>query len=118
MKLRRFFQHCAQMRLSDVGSPNFLSFNMHPQEKQNCFYFCISWLCPWLAILLTSAPLQSSPELAPRAADPGLAADFYGLFDAHVPPATSAEEAKVIIPLHSAVSMLTSEYRSGQYVIA
>ncbi|OAL35494.1 hypothetical protein AYO20_05113 [Fonsecaea nubica] len=37
----------------------------------------------------------SSPELALKASDPNSAADFYGLFDAHGPPATSAEEPKI-----------------------
>ncbi|KAJ9603764.1 hypothetical protein H2200_011950 [Cladophialophora chaetospira] len=37
----------------------------------------------------------SSPELAPRAADPNSAQDFYGLFDAHAPHASSVEEPKI-----------------------
>ena len=50
-------------------------------------------------LLLTRAPSQSSPELAPRPADPSSAADFYGLFEAAGPPTTSAEEPKVITRL-------------------
>ena len=49
-------------------------------------------------MMLTRSPLQSTPELAPRGGDPSSAADFYGLFDAFVPPAKSSEEIKVILP--------------------
>ncbi|KIW71007.1 hypothetical protein PV04_03230 [Phialophora macrospora] len=37
----------------------------------------------------------SSPELVPRPGNPNSAQDFYGLFDAHVPPATAVEEPKI-----------------------
>ncbi len=80
---------------SYVEYPTLLHITMFPHQKSGCF-FCIRRFFPQLLSRLTYGRIQSSPELAPRAVDPNSAQDFYGLFDAHSPPATSAEEPKVM----------------------
>lgn len=87
--------------LNHVAYPGILFINMHSRQRTGCFIFLrIACFFPWLTSQLTRAPLQSSPELAPspRAVDPNSPADFFGLFDAHVPPANPTEEPKASNP--------------------
>lgn len=89
-------QRCAEAcHLCYVEYPMLLSITMYPHQRSRCF-FCIRHFLPRLLSRLTYAIIQSSPELAPRAVDPNSAQDFYGLFDAHSPPATAVEEPKVM----------------------
>ncbi|KIW27326.1 uncharacterized protein PV07_07076 [Cladophialophora immunda] len=62
-----------------------------PGLMPNVQRFCLSICTPARERDASS----SSPELALKASDPNSAADFYGLFDVHVPPATLAEEPKI-----------------------
>jgi hypothetical protein len=64
------------------------------------FHPFFKFLMGILKSILIRSSTQSSPDVVARPVDPTSSADFYGLFDAHGPTHSQAEELKVCRSFH------------------
>lgn len=70
------------------------------------FHPFLIFLVGILKSMLIRSSTQSSPDVVAKPVDPTSSADFYGLFDAHGPTHSQAEELKVCVHFMSADCLL------------